>query len=203
MAATLIVPVVDEGLGNSAYLVDLGDGRALAVDVPRDLRAVRAAARRHELTVAFAADTHLQADFLNGAVQLAGEDGAQILASADGCRAFGHRARLMGRGRPRRADAAGRATPGHTAEHLAYLLLDGRQVLGVFTGGSLLAGAAARTDLSGPEETESLAPVAVCEALTYGHPPGRCGTRKDQPGSPVSPDLVTGQQCRSEWFLPG
>jgi hydroxyacylglutathione hydrolase len=32
--------VVDEGLGNSAYLVDLGDGRALAVDPPRDLRAL-------------------------------------------------------------------------------------------------------------------------------------------------------------------
>ena len=41
MAGTLIVPVVDEGLGNSAYLVDLGNGRALGVDVPRDLRAVR------------------------------------------------------------------------------------------------------------------------------------------------------------------
>ena len=48
-------------------------------------------------------------------------------------------------------------TPGHTAEHLAYLLLDGGRVLGVFTGGSLLVGAAARTDLSGPEQTESLA----------------------------------------------
>src|SRR5260370_19910219 len=49
------------------------------------------------------------------------------------------------------------ATPGHTAEHLAYLLLDGAQVLGAFTGGSLLVGAAARTDLSGPEHTEALA----------------------------------------------
>ena len=84
MAGTAIVPVVDEGLGNSAYLVDLGDGRALAVDVPRDLRAVRAAAARHGLTVAFAADTHLHADFLSGARQLAAEDGAQILASAAG-----------------------------------------------------------------------------------------------------------------------
>ena len=55
MAAPLIVPMVDEGLGNSSYLVDLGDGRALAVDAPRDLRAVRAAARRHRLAVAFAA----------------------------------------------------------------------------------------------------------------------------------------------------
>jgi len=26
--------LVDEGLGNSTYLVDLGDGRALAIDLP-------------------------------------------------------------------------------------------------------------------------------------------------------------------------
>ena len=37
MAGTLIMPVVDEGLGNSACLVDLGDRRAPAVDAPRDL----------------------------------------------------------------------------------------------------------------------------------------------------------------------
>jgi hypothetical protein len=41
VAATLIVPVVDQGLGNPSYLVDLGDGRALAVDAPRDPRAAR------------------------------------------------------------------------------------------------------------------------------------------------------------------
>jgi hypothetical protein len=35
VAGTLVVPVVDEGLGNSAYLVDLGQGRALAIDAPR------------------------------------------------------------------------------------------------------------------------------------------------------------------------
>lgn len=62
-----VVPVVDEGLGNSAYLVDLGDGRALAVDPSRDLRRLREAAANARLRVAFAADTHLHADFLSGA----------------------------------------------------------------------------------------------------------------------------------------
>jgi hydroxyacylglutathione hydrolase len=77
-----LIPLVDEGLGNSAYLVDLGDGRALAVDASRDLRALRTAAARRGLTVAFAAATHLHADFLSGAVQLAADDGAAVLASA-------------------------------------------------------------------------------------------------------------------------
>ena len=158
MAGTLIVPVVDEGLGNSSYLVDLGGGRALAVDAPRDLRAVRAAAERHGLAVAFVADTHLHADFLSGALQLAADDGAQMLASAAGNREFDHRRLADGD----EADLGGltlRAweTPGHTAEHLAYLLLDGQEVLAAFTGGSLLVGAAARTDLSGTEQTEPLA----------------------------------------------
>ena len=84
MAGIDLVPLVDEGLGNSAYLVDLGDGRALVVDVSRDLRAVHAAAARRGLTVAFAADTHLHADFLSGARQLGATGGTRVLASAAG-----------------------------------------------------------------------------------------------------------------------
>jgi rhodanese-related sulfurtransferase len=49
------------------------------------------------------------------------------------------------------------ATPGHTGEHLSYLLLDGGRGLGVFTGGSLIVGSAARTDLLGASHTERLA----------------------------------------------
>jgi hydroxyacylglutathione hydrolase len=90
VAGARVVAVVDEGLGNSAYLADLGEGQALAVDAPRDLRAMRTAARKHGLKVAFAADTHLHADFLSGARQLAADNGAQILAPAAGARVFDH-----------------------------------------------------------------------------------------------------------------
>ncbi|MCB5178394.1 MBL fold metallo-hydrolase [Streptomyces antimicrobicus] len=153
-----LVPLVDPGLGNSAYLVDLGDGRALAVDAGRDLRALDAAARRRGLTVAFAADTHLHADFLSGAVQLAHDTGATILASAAGNRAFDHHGLADGD----EIDLGGPtlralATPGHTDEHLSFLLLDGARELGVFTGGSLIVGSAARTDLLGAARAEELA----------------------------------------------
>ena len=40
---------------------------------------------------------------------------------------------------------------------LSYLLLDGHRELGVFTGGSLIVGSAARTDLLGPDRAEELA----------------------------------------------
>jgi glyoxylase-like metal-dependent hydrolase (beta-lactamase superfamily II)/rhodanese-related sulfurtransferase len=150
--------VVDAGLGNSAYVVDLGDGRALAVDASRDLRAVRAITRSRGLQIAFAADTHLHADFLSGAVQLAAEDGAEILGSAAGHRLFPHRGLADGDD----VDLGGLtlqawSTPGHTGEHLSYLLTDGTDLLGVFTGGSLIVGAAARTDLVSPDQTEALA----------------------------------------------
>ncbi|WP_309113117.1 rhodanese-like domain-containing protein [Saccharothrix sp.] len=157
MAVTRIVPLVDAGLGNSAYLVDLGDGRALAVDVSRDLRAVEREAARRKLTVAFAADTHLHADFLSGARKL-GTWGARVLASAAGGREFAHEGLHDGD----EVDLGGLtlralATPGHTHEHLSLLLSDGSRPLGVFTGGSLLVGSAARTDLVAPDRTEELA----------------------------------------------
>ena len=158
MSDPTVIPVVDEGLGNSSYLVDLGDGRALAVDPSRDLRALRIAAERRGLSVAFTADTHLHADFLTGAVQLAAADGAQILAAAAGRRGFEHRGLHDGD----EVDLGGLrlralATPGHTDEHLSFLLLEGEQPIGVFTGGSLLVGSAARTDLNGEHRAEELA----------------------------------------------
>ena len=136
---------------------------------------------------AFAADTHLHADFLSGARQLAAEDGAQVLASSAGGRAFGHRGLADGD----EVDLGGLtlrawATPGHTAEHLAYLLLDGEQILGVFTGGSLLVGAAARTDLSGPGQTEPLARAQYASL-------GRLLTLPD--ATPVYPTHGAGSFC--------
>ncbi|MBC6451280.1 MBL fold metallo-hydrolase [Actinokineospora xionganensis] len=158
MTAVDVVPLVDEGLGNSAYLVDLGDGRALVVDVSLDLRQTDREAGRRDLRVAFAADTHLHADFLSGARQLSATEDARVLASAAGHREFTHTGLRDGD----EVDLGGlrlRAlgTPGHTHEHLSFLLLDGDRPVGVFTGGSLIVGSAARTDLVAPGRTEELA----------------------------------------------
>jgi len=117
--------MVDEGLGNSSYLLDLGDGRALAIDPERDPAPYLAAADRRGLTIAYAAETHLHADFVSGSRELAAQ-GAQVIASAAGGLEFPHR----GLGDGDEVDLGGLtlralATPGHTPEHLAYLLLDG------------------------------------------------------------------------------
>jgi glyoxylase-like metal-dependent hydrolase (beta-lactamase superfamily II)/rhodanese-related sulfurtransferase len=153
-----LIPLVDEGLGNSAYLLDLGDGRALAVDPSRDLRATYRAAESRRLRIAYAAETHLHADFISGARQLASDHGTQILASAHGKREFSHLALADNDD----VDLGGvtlraLATPGHTPEHLSYLILDGSREIGVFTGGSLIVGAAARTDLVDADRTVEFA----------------------------------------------
>ena len=153
-----VMAVPDVGLGNTAYLVDLGNGDALAIDPTRDLRSLRQTARARGLRVAMVAETHLHADFLSGAVQLAAEEGARVVASAAGEREFPH----LGLVDEQELDLGGLnlralATPGHTGEHLSYELRDGSRTLGVFTGGSLLVGGAARTDLVDPDRCDEFA----------------------------------------------
>lgn len=157
-SSEIVIPLIDEGLGNSAYLIDLGDARALVVDPTRDLRQIDDAAHQRGLRVTTVAETHLHADFVSGATRLSTRDGAQVVGSAAGGREFPH----VGLRDGDELDLGGlrlRAwtTPGHTPEHLAYLLVADDKTLAVFTGGSLIVGAAARTDLIDPDQTEPLA----------------------------------------------
>ena len=152
-----ILPLVDEGLGNSSYLVNLGDGRALAVDPTRDPRPYRDLAAQHDLRISFSADTHLHADFLTGSLELVA-DGATMIASADGGREFPYHAMHHGD----EFDLGGLtlralATPGHTLEHVSYLLLDGSEPVALFTGGALIVGSVARTDLVDASRADELA----------------------------------------------
>jgi hydroxyacylglutathione hydrolase len=156
-----IQPIVDEGLGNAAWLVDLGDGRALMVDPSRDPIPYLDLARQRGLRVACTAETHLHADFLSGSRELAAACDARILAPRASALAFDH----QGLEDDQEVDLGGLrlralATPGHAPEHLAYLLLDDGRPLAVFSGGALLVGAVARTDLVAPEQTEPLALAA-------------------------------------------
>jgi rhodanese-related sulfurtransferase len=129
------------------------------VDPERDPTPYLQVAERLGADVALAAETHLHADFVTGSRELAA-GGAGVLAAAAGELAWPHRGLRdgdevdLGRWRLRAL-----ATPGHTPEHLAYLLTDARdggRPEAVFTGGSLLVGSVARTDLIDPGDTEAL-----------------------------------------------
>ena len=154
---TGITPVIDEGLGNSSYVVDLGDGRALVVDPVRDVAPYARFAAEHRLQLAYSLETHLHADFVSGSRELA-RLGATILAPRGSDLAFPHRS-LDGGEDLNLGGAVLRCvgTPGHTPEHLSYLLLEGDRPVALFSGGALIVGSVARTDLISPEQTEPLA----------------------------------------------
>jgi hydroxyacylglutathione hydrolase len=155
-----IHPIVDEGLGNTAWLVDLGDGRAMVVDPSRDPTPYMDLARRKRLRVGFAVETHLHADFVSGGRELAVR-GASVLAPRAARLEFAHQGLDDGE----ELDLGGLmlrgvATPGHAPEHLAVLLLDSSRPVALFSGGALLVGSVARTDLVSPEQTRPLARAA-------------------------------------------
>jgi glyoxylase-like metal-dependent hydrolase (beta-lactamase superfamily II)/rhodanese-related sulfurtransferase len=146
----------DEGLGNSTYLVDVGDRRAFALDPPRDVVTLRREADTRGLSIAYAVETHLHADFVSGSRELAAV-GATVVAARASDLAFPHRPLSDGD----TLDLGGLsleaiATPGHTPEHLAYLLRDGAAPLALFSGGAILPGSVARTDLIAPDKTDAL-----------------------------------------------
>lgn len=151
-----VVPFVDPGLGNSSYLVSLPDDRALVVDPRRDRSPYLSEAEERGWNIVASVETHLHADFISGGRELQAV-GAALYAPAGSELAFDHRPL-----EPGGEVALGGLTlaalpsPGHTPEHLSYLLSDGARPLALFSGGSLLVGAVARTDLIAPDQTEEL-----------------------------------------------
>ncbi|WP_028266993.1 MBL fold metallo-hydrolase [Arthrobacter sp. MA-N2] len=158
MGSLNLISVVDEGLGNSTYLLDLGEGRALVMDPERDLRQVRAEASSRGLSIAFAVETHLHADFISGVAELAEIEGATVLAPEVGPRGFAHTGLSDGQSvEMGRFTLRALHTPGHSPEHLSYVLFEDGDLSGIFTGGSLMVGTAGRTDLVTPDMTVPLA----------------------------------------------
>ena len=150
--------VADAALGNTSYVIDLGGGVAAVVDPRRDVDDYLAVAGRLGLRVVASIETHLHADFVTGTLELSAATSAEVVAPAAGEAAFEHRGMTDGDS-VAWGDAEIRAigTPGHTPEHLAYLMVRDGDPVGVFTGGSLIAGGAARTDLISADLTEELA----------------------------------------------
>jgi hydroxyacylglutathione hydrolase len=150
---------VNEGLGHSSYLVDLGDGTAAVVDPPRFPTAHERLADRLGVGVAWTLDTHSHADYVTGSPALAARTDAVFVAPAASRLATPHRPVASGDAFAL-SDAVSLeavATPGHTPDHHAYILHRSGRPVAVFSGGSLMVGTVGRTDLCGPDRTEPLA----------------------------------------------
>nr|WP_203551303.1 hypothetical protein [Actinospica acidiphila] len=70
------------GLGNRGYLAG-GTRTAVAVDPPRDIDRVIAAAARRGVRIAYVAETHVHNDYVTGGLELARLTGASYLVPAD------------------------------------------------------------------------------------------------------------------------
>ena len=150
--------LVTPGLGDNTYLVASGADAAV-VDPQRDIGRFLSLAESRGLKVRHVLETHVHNDYVSGAVEIHEATGAEIAAPAGGGYRFDHRAMsegdeiLLGD-----LVLVAMETPGHTPEHLSYLLSDaatGRPIA-VFTGGSMMVGGAGRTDLLSPELTDDL-----------------------------------------------
>jgi len=155
-----IVTIDTPSLGDRTYLVSDGV-RALVIDPQRDIDRVLAAAAARDVTVTHVFETHIHNDYVSGGLALARRSGAGYHVNAADAVAFSRVG--IGDGDTIAVGPQLRvrviATPGHTFTHLAYALEDAltREVVAVFTGGSLLHGSTGRPDLLGPGHTLTLA----------------------------------------------
>ena len=156
MAAGDVHAIADEALGNTSYVVDVGRSGAVVVDPRRDVDEYLRLAHQLGLRIVASLETHLHADFVSGSRELVESAGVEVIAPRGADLRFPHRPVRDGE-----SVAFGDVsfttlrTPGHTPEHVAYLLTEPGNA--VFSGGSLLAGGAARTDLSGDDRARELA----------------------------------------------
>jgi hydroxyacylglutathione hydrolase len=147
----------DDGLGNGSYLIDAGGGRAVVVDPDRRARRYLASAEDRGSGIAWVLETHLHADFVSGALEVRDATGAEIHAPAEAGVGFPHRP-VRGGERFELGDLEVEvlATPGHAPEHVSYVVRRGGESPLLFSGGALIVGGAARTDLAGDELTDHL-----------------------------------------------
>ncbi|MFD4302920.1 MBL fold metallo-hydrolase [Streptomyces albidoflavus] len=151
---TIAIP----GLGNRHYLAG-GATTAVAVDPPRDIDQVIAAAARRGVRIALVVETHVHNDYVTGGLELARVTGAEYLVPAGARVSFPRTPVHDGDSANVDQDLTLHAlvTPGHTPHHTAYVLHEAGTPVAAFTGGSLLIGTVGRPDLVEPRLTEELA----------------------------------------------
>lgn len=153
------------GLAHYSYLIG-ADGRAAVIDPRRDADIYSDYAAANDLRVSHILETHIHADYASGARELAEATGAELLLSGhdrlqDFQYRFPHHAFRDGE-ELRLGDLRIKAlhTPGHTPEHLSFLLYDaqrGAEPVALFSGDFVFVGSLGRPDLLGEKAKKQLA----------------------------------------------
>jgi hydroxyacylglutathione hydrolase len=150
----------DAKLAQASYLIGCQrTGEAVVVDPNRDVQQYIDAAAKEGLRVTHVTETHIHADFVSGARELAQRTNAQLLLSDEGDAEWKYAfardagARLLKDGDHFmvgniRLDVV--HTPGHTPEHVSFLVTDtpaGAGPWGILTGDFVFVGDVGRPDL--------------------------------------------------------
>jgi len=180
----------DQPLAQASYLIGCqATGDAIVVDPIRDVRAYREVAEREGLRITHVTETHIHADFVSGARELAAATGARLYLSAEGGPdwqyAFAPQdgATLLHDGDVIlvgniRLDVM--HTPGHTPEHLSFVVTDqpaAAGAMGVLTGDFVFVGDVGRPDLL--EKAARIANTMEAGARTLFHSLDRFRTLPD------------------------
>lgn len=156
----LLKRLYDTKLAQASYLVGCAaTGEAVVVDPNRDIEQYIRAAESENLRITHVTETHIHADFVSGARELAARAGAALYLSDEGGAEWnydyaGQDGAVLLKDGDRfmvgniRLEAM--HTPGHTPEHLSFLITDTAATdrpIGVFTGDFVFVGDVGRPDL--------------------------------------------------------
>ena len=153
--------ITDSTLAQYAYLIGCQrTGEAIVFDPERDVDQYLDLAAREGLRIVAVAETHIHADFLSGARELAERVGARVFVGAEGGPEW--QSKWVGpyAHTPLRDGDTFRVgnirfqavhTPGHTPEHVSYLVTDlgggATEPIGMITGDFVFVGDLGRPDL--------------------------------------------------------
>lgn len=150
----------DEGLAQASYLIGCEATReAVVVDANRDVAQYVAAATANKLRITHVTETHIHADYLSGSRELAKVAGARLLLSGEGGHGWEYTfASVDGATILRDGDSFSLGnvrvdvlhTPGHTPEHLSFLVTDlatNARPIGLLSGDFVFVGDVGRPDL--------------------------------------------------------
>lgn len=151
----------DDSLAHASYLVACQRAQeAVVVDPGRDIEQYLDVAEAEGVTITAVAETHIHADYVSGARELAERTGAKLYVSDEGPAEWkylyldSYRHQLL-----RDGDSFGLGkirfdvlhTPGHTPESISFLLTDqgggAVEPMGIFTGDFVFVGSIGRPDL--------------------------------------------------------
>jgi len=154
-----------EGIAELSYLLGDDDEGVAAVFDPRpDCDIYVEMARELGVAITHIFETHIHADLVSGSRELSARvDSAKIYVSHEGGAAYGFEHEKIEDGDRftfGETVVTARHTPGHTPEHISYLLADvdlADEPWGILTGDSLFVSSAGRPDLLGEKYTKQLA----------------------------------------------